>query len=170
MRNWCAISIVFAVSVATLEAQDSSSQGRPEPSFAISVVKSDRVWKLGVHKESYDDVAAHIVKRLIEGLEAKSLRPQPLPEMTQRRVVIEVLEVSASNSVYPKPNTGVAATLQITDSGGKQILYSKGYHGEAKSLWKPPSSAMIRNAADALVISILEDEQFIHAIVGASQH
>jgi hypothetical protein len=163
--RWLSTLAVIALVGTAASGQERAPQISPS-SFFVSFVKSDRVWKNGLHKETYNEVSEFILTALTEALKSKGLNAQPIPEMARRQILIEVLEVSGSNSVYPKPNAGVAATIQVTDTQTQRVVYSKGFHGEAKSLWKPPSKGMVGSAADILVKSLLDDDHAIKAIVG----
>ena len=99
-----------------------------------------------------DELQAELGKK---GLHAVS------QETARYRVTVELLEVTSHAATIKKPGNDVAATVQI--ASGKQILYSKGYHGEAKT-WNAPRGSVIRRAVDALVKSIIDDEQIVRVL------
>ena len=123
--------------------------------YTVSFVKSDRKWQYGIKSEPFDKVSEYLVDKLESDLEKKGFHTAP-PETARYRVTVELLEVTSHAATIKKPGNDVAATLQI--ARGDQILYVKGYHGEAKT-WNAPRGSVIRRAVDELVKSIAEDEQ-----------
>jgi hypothetical protein len=144
IMRWCACLIVGL----SLSAQTPAG-------YSVTFVKSDRKWQYGIKSEPYDKVSAYLVGKLQSDLDEKGFHTAP-PETAHYRLTIELLEVTSHAATVKKPGNDVAATLQI--SNGSQIVYVKGYHGEAKT-WNAPRGSVIRRAVDELVKSIIEDEQ-----------
>jgi hypothetical protein len=131
--------------------------------YTVTFVKSDRTWQYGIKKEPYDKVSAYLVEKLQAALENKGFHSAPT-ETARYHLTVELLEVTSHAATIKKPGNDVAATLQI--ASGTQILYSKGYHGEAKT-WNAPGGGVIRRAVDEVVKSMVEDDQVIRALTSA---
>ncbi len=152
------LTIHRCVAVAALFAGMAVAQDVPRAGYIITFVKSDRVWKYGIRHEPYDKISQYLVDQLQLALEKKGLHAASPPETARYRLTAEVLEVTSHAATIKRPGNDVAATLQI--ARGDQILYSKGYHGEAKTI-NAPRAAVINRAVDALVKEITDDEKVV---------
>jgi hypothetical protein len=133
----------------------SANAQSPPAGYAVAFVKSDREWRYGIKREPYDKVSEYLVDQLRIGLDKKGFHTAP-EETAEYHLTVELLEVTSHAATVLKPGNDVSATLQI--AAGSQIVYTKGYHGEAKT-WNAPGGGVIRRAADELVKNIVEDEQ-----------
>jgi hypothetical protein len=133
----------------------------PSNGYTITFVKSDREWKYGIKSEPYDKVSNYLVDQLQLALDKKGLHTAP-PETARYHLTVELLEVTSHAATIKKPGNDVSATLQI--SFGTQIVYAKGYHGEAKT-WNAPGGGVIRRAVDDLVNNMVEDGQVTKALM-----
>jgi hypothetical protein len=128
--------------------------------YTITFVKSDREWKYGIKHEPFDKVSEYLVDQLRTALDRKGYHTAPA-ETARFHLTVELLEVTSHAATVKKPGNDVSATLQI--SAGTQILYAKGYHGEAKT-WNAPRGSVIRRAVDDLVQNVIEDDQVTKAL------
>jgi hypothetical protein len=132
----------------------------PSAGYVVTFLKSDREWRYGIKREPYDKVSEYLVDQLRAALDKKGFHTAP-EETAQYHLTVELLEVTSHAATVLKPGNDVSATLQI--AAGSQIVYTRGYHGEAKT-WNAPGGAVIRRAADELVKNIVEDEQITRVL------
>ena len=142
----------------------STAQAQNPGGYTITFVKSDREWKYGIKTEPYDKVSEYLVDQLQAALDKKGYHTAP-PDTARYHLTVELLEVTSHAATIKKPGNDVSATLQIT--AGTQIVYAKGYHGEAKT-WNAPRGSVIRRAVDDLVKNMIEDDQVVKALASAN--
>jgi hypothetical protein len=148
---------IVALFAGMVTAQDQDHRA----GYIITYVKSDRVWKFGIKHEPYDKISQYLVDQLQLALKKKGLHAASPPETARYRLTAELLEVTSHSATVKKPGNDVAATLQV--ARGDQILYSKGYHGEAKT-WNAPRASVIERAVNALVQDIIDDDKVLAAL------
>ena len=145
---------VWVLLTGIVAAQDSPA------GYTITFVKSDREWKYGARHEAFDKVSEYLVDQLRAVLDKKGFHTAP-QEKARYHLTVELLEVTSHAATIKKPGNDVSATLQIAD--GSQLVYAKGYHGEAKT-WNVPRDSVIRRAVDDLVNTVGNDEQVTKAL------
>jgi hypothetical protein len=153
-----ALACVVLGAVVTVQAQV------PPAGYTITFVKSDREWKYGIKREPYDKVSEYLADQLETALAKKGFHTAPA-ESARYQLTVELLEVTSHAATIKKPGNDVSATLQIAI--GHQILYAKGYHGEAKT-WNAPRDSVIKRAVDDLVKNVLDDGQVTTVLTPAN--
>lgn len=139
----------------------------PTPNgYELSFVKSDRKWKYGLRSEPLNKISECADKQLTAVLETKRIHRIAAIEHGCCRVVFELLEVTTHPAVIKKPGIDALANISVRDTDG-QIVYSKGYRGESRTLGNTWGH-LINHAMEDLINNIVADSDLIKALTTGS--
>jgi hypothetical protein len=156
-----ALAAIIASLCATVAGAQAAAGGG---TFAVTHVETDRVLKIGRGFAStypYEPIAQSAQDFLSQKLTAKGMNHVEVLTGPCCKITIELQEM-AEASTLSKAGMDVSATVTVADAGG-QKLYSKGYHGEAKSM-ATRVNRLLQKAAENLADNIASDPDLVRVL------